>query len=77
LPELGLIAGTRVALGASLGLLLGDRFPAHERKVLGWTLLLAGVATTIPLVIDVLGRSRRATAPEEWWTEAGMTTAHT
>jgi hypothetical protein len=27
LPELGLIAGTRAALGAGLGLLLADRLP--------------------------------------------------
>jgi hypothetical protein len=70
LPELGLIAGTRAALGAGLALLLGDRLPPRERKVFGWALLLAGAATTIPLAIDVLGRSRRA-APE-WWTEMEM-----
>jgi len=61
LPELALIAGTRAALGAGIALLLGDRLARSERKVFGWALLLAGVATTIPLASDVLGRSRKRT----------------
>jgi hypothetical protein len=35
IPELILIAGTRVALGAGLGLLLGDNFGAIPERVLG------------------------------------------
>ena len=71
LRELALIAGTRAALGAGLALLLGDRLPARERKVFGWALLLAGVATTIPLAADVLGRSRATSesANSGWWEE--------
>jgi hypothetical protein len=57
LPELGLIAGTRAALGAGLALLLGDRLQANERRVLGWALTIFGVATTIPLAAEVLGKS--------------------
>ncbi len=56
LPELGLIAGTRAALGFGLGLLLADHFSEDQRKTLGWALVLAGVATTFPLAADVLGR---------------------
>lgn len=66
LPELGLIAGTRAALGAGIGLLLADRIPDRERKAVGWTLLLVGVVTTIPLAIEVFGRrqiSERNRAP--------------
>jgi hypothetical protein len=54
-PELGLVVGTRAALGFGLGLLLADRFSEEERKRVGWTLLLIGIATTFPLAADILG----------------------
>jgi hypothetical protein len=57
LPELGLIAGTRGALGVGLGLLLADRLPDDQRRAIGWTLLLVGVLSTFPLAFDVLGKS--------------------
>jgi len=60
LPELGMIAGTRAALGAGLGLLLADRLGDRERKAVGWTLFLFGAVSTIPLAIEVLGRRRAA-----------------
>jgi hypothetical protein len=56
LPELALIAGTRVALGAGLGLLLADRLSDGQRRAVGWTLLLFGALSTIPLAFEVLGR---------------------
>jgi len=46
-------------LGAGLGLLLADRLPEDRRKAVGWTLLLVGAVTTVPLAFDVLGKSRR------------------
>lgn len=58
LPELALVAGTRVALGAGLGLLLADRLSADQRRAVGWTLVLIGAITTIPLAVDVLAKSR-------------------
>jgi len=58
LPQLALIAGTRGMAGAGLGLLLADRFSDGPRKAVGWTLLLVGALTTIPLAIEVLGASR-------------------
>jgi len=58
LPELGLIAGTRAALGAGLALLLSDRLTSSERYMLGWTLTAVGLATTIPLAADVLSKSQ-------------------
>jgi len=58
LPELALIAGTRAAFGAGLGLLLADRLSADQRKAVGWTLLMVGALSTIPLAIEVLGGGR-------------------
>ena len=56
LPELGLIAGTRGLLGAGVGLLLADHISEKPRKAVGWTLLLVGALSTIPLAWLVLGR---------------------
>ena len=55
LPELALLVGTRAALGAGLGLLLADCLPESQRKAVGWTLLLVGAVTTVPLAFEVLG----------------------
>jgi hypothetical protein len=55
-PELGLIAGTRGALGAGIGLLLADCLSREQRKAVGWTLLLVGAVSTVPLAFEVLGR---------------------
>jgi hypothetical protein len=68
LPELGLVAGTRAAAGVGIGLLLADRLSPEQRKAVGWTLLLVGALTTIPLAMEVLGHSRtlnRAEGQEE------------
>ncbi len=54
LPELGLVAGTRGALGAGIGLLLASKLSEQQRKAVGWTLVAVGVATTIPLAFEVL-----------------------
>ena len=54
LPELGLVAGTRGALGAGVGLLLASKLSEQQRKAIGWTLVAVGVATTIPLAFEVL-----------------------
>jgi hypothetical protein len=55
LPTIMLIAGTRVALGVGLGLLLADRLTAEQRRSAGWALLAVGALTTIPLAAEVLG----------------------
>ena len=54
IPEIGLIGGTRVALGAGIGLLLAERLNKDQRRGIGWTLLGVGILTTIPLVFGVL-----------------------
>jgi hypothetical protein len=63
LPELGLIAGTRVALGAGIGLLLADRLNDDQRRAAGWALLAAGALSTVPLAANVLLRRKSAAAP--------------
>jgi uncharacterized membrane protein YfcA len=65
LPELGLIGGTRAALGAGLGLLLADRLGPEQRRAIGWTLLLVGLVSTVPLAMEVLGKRPLPSAPYE------------
>jgi len=56
IPEIFLIGATRAALGAGLALLLGEKLDPKERRAVGWTLFLTGVATTVPLVLNVLDK---------------------
>ena len=56
IPEIFLIGATRAALGAGLALLLGEKLDRKERRAVGWTLFLIGVATTLPLVLEVLDK---------------------
>jgi hypothetical protein len=58
IPELGLIAGTRAALGGGVALLLADKLTKDQRKAVGWTLFLVGAITTIPLGILAFARRR-------------------
>src|SRR5262245_6667178 len=54
LPEVGLVAGTRMILGAGLGLLVASRLEPGPRRAAGWALLGVGVVTTFPLVAQIL-----------------------
>ena len=56
IPEIMLIGGTRVALGAGLALLLSGRLNPEQRRAVGWTLFLVGAVTTVPLALNVLGK---------------------
>ena len=58
IPELVLIAGTRVALGAGVGLLVAGRLGRDARKCAGVALLAFGALTTIPIVAGVLGKDK-------------------
>jgi hypothetical protein len=58
LPELGFIGATRGAIGFGAGLLLADKFRKHRRKVLGWSLFLSGLASTIPIAIHLFGKKQ-------------------
>jgi hypothetical protein len=55
-PEIALIAVTRGAIGFGAGLLLASKFKRERRKVLGWTLFLSGLASTIPIALHVFGK---------------------
>ena len=57
-PEIVLIAGTRVALGVGLGLLLADKLDRHTRKGAGLALLTVGALTTIPLAVSVITKGQ-------------------
>jgi len=56
IPELILIAGTRVALGLGIGLLIKDKLNKDQRQAAGLALLIVGAVTTIPLAIEVLSK---------------------
>jgi len=53
LPEIILIAGTRVMAGVGIGLLLADIVKEEKRRKIGWRLFLVGAVSTIPLALDV------------------------
>jgi hypothetical protein len=56
IPEIGLMLGTRVALGVGIGLLLSDRLRDDQRKGAGWALLGIGVLTTAPIIMNIIGK---------------------
>ena len=64
LPELGLIAITRGALGLGAGLLLANKLEKDQRRPLGIGLLALGILTTVPLAFEVLGAGR-VRSPED------------
>jgi len=64
--ELFAIAGTRVALGVGIGLLLAGNLNQEQRQAAGWTLLLIGGLSTIPLASDVLGRRAEPARENPW-----------
>ena len=55
IPDLILIAGTRVALGVGIGLVISERLNKDQRRAAGWALVGMGAATTIPLAIKIIG----------------------
>lgn len=56
IAELILIAGTRVALGTGIGLLLAGRLTRDQRKAAGLALAVVGGLSTIPLAMNVIGK---------------------
>jgi hypothetical protein len=60
IPEIILIAVTRIALGAGLGLLLAGKLSSDARKGAGWALLAVGALTTIPLAVGVVSKPQLA-----------------
>jgi hypothetical protein len=65
IPEIFMIAGTRVALGAGLGLLLAERLGRDTRRGAGCALLAVGVLSTIPIALGILAKPHHPSqAPE-------------
>ena len=60
IAELLLIAGTRVALGVGIGLLLSSRLSREQCKAAGLSLALVGGLTTIPLAMGILSKPKLA-----------------
>jgi hypothetical protein len=59
-----MIAGTRVAFGVGLGLLLAEKLARDTRKGAACALLTVGALSTIPIVLGILSKPRAAAAPE-------------
>jgi hypothetical protein len=62
IADIILIAGTRVVLGAGIGLLVSTRLNNDQRKAAGLSLALVGGLTTIPLALGVIGKHRGSQA---------------
>jgi len=54
-PTFGFIVATRAVLGVGIGLLIADRFPEPQRRLVGTMLVGVGLATTIPAAMAVFG----------------------
>jgi hypothetical protein len=57
IPEIAIIAGTRGALGAGLGLLLAGYMSREQRRAVGWSLLGVGLLSTIPIAVQLLSHA--------------------
>lgn len=62
-PEVILWSGTRVALGAGIGMLISRRLSKDAMKAAGVALTAVGIFTTIPLAISILGK-KNVSRPE-------------
>jgi hypothetical protein len=60
IPEIMLVAGTRMALGAGVGLLIGDKLSPDTRRGAGWALLTIGALSSVPILMSILGKPQLA-----------------
>lgn len=58
--EIALVAVTRAALGAGIGLLVADKLSPERRKGAGWALFAVGAITTVPLLLDIFAGDKPA-----------------
>ena len=61
-PEIGILAVTRAMLGAGVGLMVAEKLSERQRRVIGRTLFLIGVLSTIPLAKDIARRMHTTSA---------------
>ena len=59
-PEIAIFAATRGAIGFGAGLLLASKFGRTKRKKVGWSLLLSGIASTIPIAMHLRNKNAAA-----------------
>ena len=52
-PEIALVAVTRVILGIGVGLLLSGALKKRGRRAAGLTLFMVGVISTVPLALHL------------------------
>jgi hypothetical protein len=52
-PEIALIAVTRVILGIGVGLLLSSALKKRARRAAGLSLFMVGVISTVPLAVHL------------------------
>jgi hypothetical protein len=60
IPEIGLLAMTRAALGAGVALLISSKLDERQRRAAGVALVLIGALTTIPFAVQIFGCDRQA-----------------
>lgn len=70
-----LVAGTRVAIGAGIGLLLSRRLNSDQSKAAGWALLAVGSLSSIPLAMEWPGNGLSARSGLKWRLDAAPTNA--
>jgi hypothetical protein len=58
LPEIGLVAATRVAIGIGVGFLLSNKLSTKQRKAIGIPLLAAGALSTIPIAMHLFNKEK-------------------
>ena len=58
--DFAFIVGTRAALAAGIGLLLGSKLSGERRRMIGSALVAVGAVTTIPAVRSVIRGVRRS-----------------
>lgn len=63
-PEVALFAATRGIIGLGAGLLLASKLERKQRKTLGWTLFVSGLASTIPIAVRLFHK-KQADAVEQ------------
>jgi hypothetical protein len=56
LAEIILFAGTRVALGAGIGMLVSRGLSNDARKAAGLALTVVGGFTTVPFILAMIGK---------------------
>lgn len=59
-PEIAFIAATRGMIGFGAGLLLASKMKRERRRVVGWSLFLLGLTSTVPIAMRLFGKKHRS-----------------